>query len=133
MDEALEVHLRSLADGLYLLQRKGALKDNSREAAILQEFCPLGGHVAYLCRGVQLHGEVHLAVGHVLHDKGIYAHIYESACEGLCLLEFALVEDGVERHKDLNAKEMGIVHHASDVVGGVRSATAGTEALGTDV
>ena len=82
---------------------------------------------------MQRNGEVHLAVGHILHDECINTYGNKLACQTLGIAQFALVEYCIEGHKDLYAKEVGIVHHTCYLLGRVGRSAARTEVTSTDI
>ena len=133
MDETFEVDIRGATYGLNLVERQRALQNYACKTAILQELSTLGRHVTHLCRGVQLDGEVHLAIGHILHNEGIDTHRNKFAGKGLGTLQLALVEYGVEGNIDPDTEKMCIGHHTRYVVRRVCGGTARTKTIGTDI
>ena len=133
VDETLEVYGCGLAYRLDLVERQGTLQDDTCEAAILEEFCTLRGHVAYLCRGVNLRREVHLSVGHVLDNKSVDTYLDKLTGKTLGVSELALVEYGVECDIYSHAKQVCVGNHTGDVVGGVCCSSACSEATRSDI
>ena len=95
VDKALQIYSCSLAYTLYLLQRQRALQDHSRKATILQKFGTLRSHITHLCRGVKLHRKPHLAICHILNNKGIHSYSNKLSRQLLGTLQLALIEYGV--------------------------------------
>ena len=133
VDETFDLGGRRGADRPDLLEREGPLEDHAREARLGQEARPLGRAVAHLRRGVQFDGQVHAPQGHVLHDEGVDPGVDERAGLPLCLLQFVVPQQRVERGMDPHAVAVGILRDAGDLLGAVAGGLPRPELRAADI
>jgi hypothetical protein len=77
--------------------------------------------------------QVHLQHGHVLHDEGIGPGVMELPSQLAGRFEFFLVQDGVDRDKDVAVEAVGKVAQAGNLGHGIARAIARPEGRATDI
>ena len=71
--------------------------------------------------------------GHILHQYGIDTSLMQVVQQLAGVVKFIVIEDGVDRHIDLDSKGTGIVAELSYVVNTVACSRTCTEAGGSDI
>ena len=71
--------------------------------------------------------------GHVLNKNGIHTCVAERLQQVSDLVEFMLIDDGVDRDIDPGAEAMGILAQRLDVADAVAGGSPGTKLRGTDI
>ena len=97
VDEGFEFDVGyGVANGLYLVEREFACKDDACEAEVAESGYLFGCAVVALGGGVEAErGEVLFEQAEVLDDEGVCSGVVEVPCEGDGLWEFVVGEDGV--------------------------------------
>ncbi len=128
VDKELQLHIGRCAYLADLRKGQFARQHHLREAHILQKLHLLWRPVVGLGTGMERYGrQIERQQPHVLHDKCIGPRLVDLVGQAPGLLQFVIVQQGVEGDKDLGPETVGVARQRFDIVEGVARRAAGTK------
>ena len=118
MDKCFKRHVGHLPVYLtYLCKGKFTGQHRLLEPQFTQVTHLLRRAIIHLRAGMQGYGrQVHLQQSKVLHYQGIHSGMVQFMHQAARILQFPVIENGIERHVNAHAKRMGIVTQAGNIV-----------------
>ena len=135
MNEGFQLYVRDfLMDGSYLLGRQFARQHSTGEACIAQPANLGSSTIVSLSGSVEGNGgQIHLENAHVLHKDGMDSCLIQTPNELAGSLQLIVIDNRIDRDKDLHAKGTGIVAELANISNGIAHGSTCTKTLGTDV